>query len=271
MVSNLHQKHLSYIFALLFCLKRNNVFNTGFVIFVIVSSFFSHTNQIQLDSVAYGSTSESTAVSPVSPPPSPLGSVSRLLVDQAAFMISIANPSVNNETVKEVVERLALQTQGKGGNAEQSLVRMIEQISQNSTGPLVSNIINLALMDGNTQPPPPPPPQQPPIAPQAQEQPPIAPQAQEQQQQPQSSVQPTHSKIVPQQNPETPEQNVTGQETNQNVLNDLRRQGLLVDDPGVCYTQGDLGIEPIDCEDLRGEEGESGRSGESDDDESESE
>ena len=40
-------------------------------------------------------------------------------------------------------------------------------------------------------------------------------------------------------------------------------------EPGVYYTQGDLGIEPIDCEDLREEKDEFGDSAESEDDESE--
>jgi outer membrane biosynthesis protein TonB len=285
----------------LFYLKRNNTSNTGFVISVIVLLFLLHPNQTQLNGVAYGSTSESTAVSPISPPDSPLGSIPLMLVDQIAFMISGANPSVNGDSVKEVVERLTLQTQGKGGNAEQSLIRIIEQVSQNSTGPVANSIINLALREGNAQPQQQPiapqpqqqpaTPQQQPIAPQAQQQPivpqpqqqpatpqqqPIAPQAQQQpatpqQQQTPSSPQPAQKVILPQQNPEPPGQNVTGQGTNPNGLNDLRSQGLPVDEPGVCYTQGDLGTEPIDCEDLRGEKGGSGDSGESEDDESESE
>jgi hypothetical protein len=244
----------------LFYLKRNNTSNTGFVISVIVLLFLLHPNQTQLNGVAYGSTSESTAVSPISPPDSPLGSIPLMLVDQIAFMISGANPSVNGDSVKEVVERLTLQTQGKGGNAEQSLIRIIEQVSQNSTGPVANSIINLALREGNAQP------QQQPIAPQPQQQPAIP-----QQQQTPSSPQPAQKVILPQQNPEPPGQNVTGQGTNPNGLNDLRSQGLPVDEPGVCYTQGDLGTEPIDCEDLRGEKGGSGDSGESEDDESESE
>jgi len=57
-----------------------------------------------------------------------------------ANRIANANPSVSADSVKLVLQDLAVQTQGKGGNVEESLTKLLEQVSQEPAGILAMSI-----------------------------------------------------------------------------------------------------------------------------------
>ena len=126
------------------------IFNTIIIFIIIFSSsllFFSYSNPTSLNTIAYGSSSS----------PSSLSGQNQQLIDKIAIKITEAKPSADYVSVKKVLETLALQKQNTGGNAQESLTKIFNQVSQNPKSIVADNIANLALQESasNTQQQPP--------------------------------------------------------------------------------------------------------------------
>jgi tetratricopeptide (TPR) repeat protein len=119
-------------------------FGFTFIISIIIFStlFFSYSNPTSLNTIAYGSFS-----------PSSLSGENQQLIDKIAIKITEAKPSADYVSVKKVLERLALQKQNKGENIQESLTKILNQVSQNPESKVVDSIVNLALKESpsNTQ------------------------------------------------------------------------------------------------------------------------
>ena len=112
------------------------------LIFIIFSSlFFSYSNPTSLNTIAYGSSSLS------------LSSQNQKIIDKVTIKVTEAKLSANYISVKKVLERLALQTQNNGENVQESLNKILNQVSQNHESKVVDKIANLTLEESfsNTQ------------------------------------------------------------------------------------------------------------------------
>ena len=129
-------------------MKSSSIFGFTFIILIIIFSssllFFSYSNPTSINNIAYGSSSSSS---------SSLSGQNQQLIDKIAIKVTEAKPSADYVSVKKVIERVALQKHNKGGNVQESLTNILNQVSQNPESIVVDNIVNLALKESasNTQ------------------------------------------------------------------------------------------------------------------------
>jgi tetratricopeptide (TPR) repeat protein len=123
---------------------KNSIFRFTFIIIFIIflsSSLFSlYSNPNPVINITYGSSSSSS-----------ISGENQQLIDKIAIKITDAKPSADYISVKKVLERLALQEQNKGGNAQESLTKILNQISLNlGESKVVDKIVNLALKESSS-------------------------------------------------------------------------------------------------------------------------
>ena len=129
-------------------MKSSNILEFTFITFIVMifllSLFFSNSNFISLNNIAYGILFLLLIIT-IRP--------ESTVIDKIAIKVTEAKPSADYVSVKKVIEGVESQKHNKRENVQESLTNILNLVSQNPESIVVDNIVNLAIKESasNTQ------------------------------------------------------------------------------------------------------------------------